>query len=238
MPSMVGAVTRLCVAAVAFSATTDYSKTTLEFARPNDGTFTRVAPGALPGQPWGSFTGKTLKVEDTLPVSDTYLVVMTMGDVSDIDVDVSDTYTVVFTMAADTSLAELVSDTYTPAWTMSVAGLSKTGDNLKPVTDTYTPVLTMTCAVNHLESVTDTYTPVLTMVSSKATSDLVVITDTYRPVLTMSVDLDAVAGLVNWPRSDTYTVVMTDTAALADAGEVDDIRITERAYGIIRIVEV
>lgn len=235
---MVGAVTRLCVAAVAFSATADYTKTLATSARPNDGTFTRLAPGALPAQPWGSFAGKTLKVEDTKPVTDTYLVVMTMGDVSDIDVDVSDTYTVVFTMNAQAGLGALVADTYTPVCTMSVAALSKTGDTVKPVTDTYTPVVTMAASIAVARSATDTYTPVLTMTASVAASDLVAISDTYTPVLTMTADLDVVAGSVNWPRSDDYTVVMTMTATVAEAGEVDAIRITERTYGIMRIAEV
>jgi hypothetical protein len=80
--------------------------------------------------------------------------------------------------------------------------------------------------------------PVLTFGMTVSTSDELTPSDTYIPVLTLTPYLQTIAAYVARSVTDTYVPVLTLTNTVRVAGEVDEIRITERPYYIIRIEEV
>lgn len=234
MAVLTGAITYLSLAGTPGPATyTEY--TAPGSSRPDDGQFTTLQLSGTPGRTFASFVDKVNNNYDRA-VSDTYLVVLTLGPVTDVDIDVDDAYTPVLTMQATAYLTRAVSDTLRPVVTMGVAALSKGGSTAKAGTDTYTPVLTLTSSLVHVISVSDTYTPVLTLSADALNkSDALTVADTYTPVLDLTPLLDTVVAQVGYSRSDSYVPILNMSATVNAAGDVDIIDIRSRPYWLIEI---
>ena len=238
MPSMLGAITALSLTATAGIPYGDLTKPDpVTGARPNDGQFTQLQITGTAGAV-RTYVAKTETNEDTKFGVDTYRLVFTMGDVSNVDVQVTDGYRVVFTMNAVALLSRAATDTYRPVMTMLNTSLTKSGTISKSAVDTYTPVLTMTAGLVTSLSSTDTYTVTLTMAGAVSASGEVLVTDTYTVVMDEVVETTAEQAFFSFAREDTYTVVFDMTARLGDFGEVDKIIIKHRPYYLIRINDV
>src|SRR5574343_501171 len=111
------------------------------------GAITVLALCAAPGRPPGSFAGKSAATADTKYVTDTYRPVLTLGDVTAVDVALTDRYVPTVTMSAVASLGKLASDTYVPVVTLAVAALQKAQGPDVAASDSYVPVLTLSAAV-------------------------------------------------------------------------------------------
>lgn len=239
MASLAGATTALQVSGLAGKPYGDTTKVLASVARPNDGAFTRLASWG-PAQPYGPFTGKTLSSGSPGPRSDTYRLVMTMSGVDAVTTLLSDTYSPVMQMIGGAGTGKIGADIYTPVMTMSRPLMNKTGETAVPVFDSYRLVMTMVAPspVPELFAQTDSYRPVMSMSITVSSAALVVMGDTYRAVLTETISTRTVDGELTWPRTDTYVVNFDMSARAAAASDVDRIRVHQRPFGRIKVIEI
>lgn len=200
--------------------------------------FTAHGPAGVAARLYGSFAGKAASTTDARFPTDTYRLVLTMGDVSEVAPQLVDRYVPTLAMSGVGGLARFGSDTYLPVVTLTVAALQKAGGPSLVVTDSLVPVLTMAAAQSFANSVADSLVPVLTMTCTAASAPEVTPSDTYVPVLGMTYLLDQTIGTVAVALTDTYVPTLSLSSGLRVAGEVDRIWITSRPCGRIRIREV
>lgn len=215
-----------------------YEKIPDTSARPEFGaTFTFLGPGGTPVAPW-SFDAKAESFENYTAAVDTYRLTLTMGDVGDITALLTDTYRLALGMSAYALPAKAATDTYVPVLTLYQAALDKSTVTPRAGADDYVPVLTMTAELPiYQAAAADSYVPVLTLAATVSTSNAVVLTDSYVPVLTFDPYVQSIQAGVARAAADSYVPVLELTVRLAIAGEVDDIKINDRPYGLIRIEE-
>jgi hypothetical protein len=236
MASLTGAITFLTLAGLPGQA--PYTQQLgASGGRPDDGTFTALTLTGTPGHVYGSFADKVEETSLTKPVTDRLVPRLTIGPVSDIDVDLTDTLIPVIRVSAYATLYRTVTDTLRPRLTETIPSLVKSGSVTILGTDTVVPVLTVTAVPTRLINVTDTLVPVLTEGVTYTVGNAATVTESIVPVLTVTTSLDQLVGSVNWPRSDTLIPVLRVTATAEAAGEVDIIHIALRPTGIIRINE-
>jgi hypothetical protein len=239
MALLTGAVTALALYGAAGQPPTgDFERSVSTSARTFTAAFTRPGLNGVAARPYGAFTGKAQGGEDTKALTDTYVPVLTFSDVSDVDVDITDTYRVSLSMTATADAVRAVLDTYAVRTTYSVGSLVKTGAVTKPATDSYVPVWSMEITQRDVYSATDTYVPVWTMAAAVASSDYLTLTDTYVPVVNFDYSLEQQSGEVSRSVIDSYVVTLDMALTTIVSGEVDDIIINERPYGLIRINEI
>ena len=237
MPLLTGAIAVLTLTGTPGHPPGSFTRDDPGTPRSYSGAFTRLGTGAGPAQVSGSFAGKAASTSDARSVSDTYRVVLTLGDVSEIEARTTDVYVPVLSMSAQTGLARLVADSYVPVLTLGIAALQKAATTDYGGSDTYVPVLTMAAAVTVEKSVTDSYVPVLTMGATASPGQAKGVSDSYVPTLGMTALLDTVIGSVTWSLTDTYVPMLTMSATVRVSGDVDRIHITLRPYGRIHLTE-
>lgn len=217
-----------------------FDKTTPVFPRPDDGVFGSRNPYGIAGYRYGDFV-KAPADTDARLVVDTYIAVMTLTPFDEAVGEVTDTYRALMGMSAIVFAqdpARLVTDTYRPVATFAVASVVKSGTVPKFAADTYTPVMTMHPVLQYVSALTDTYAPLMTMSAVVSAGATVEVFDTYAPLMDMDYSLQTAQAVVDWQRADVYIAIMDMRAKVADAGEVDNIRISSKPYGTIRIVEI
>ena len=169
------------------------------------------------------------------PVSDTYLVYMSLSNLDTILPETTDTYLPVLTLSATATASYVSTDTYLPRLTLTAQPPIVSGATPQFGTDTYMPVLTSSYALlaGELIEGSDTYVPIISESSDVVTADQVNATDTYIPVIywgwTRTVSTDEF--LVG---SDSYVPVMTLTGtATTVTRDVDKIVGSLKPFGVI-----
>jgi len=244
MPVFAGLVTYLALSGTPGLPPGDYEKIPEQTARPDFGSLTGLALTGTTRPSWGTFAAKTESTSDAKFVHDTYLVRTQFGDVSAVEAKLTDTYRAVLSLSGFSGLGKLTTDAYVPVLRLGYAGLDKAGETLiGPVTDSYVPVLTLAVSASGLsyqQAGSDSYVPVLTfgsLASALEASDEAVLTDDYVPVLSMVTYLQTILAAVDRGVLDSYVPVLTFSPTILEAGDVDDIEITERPYGLIDLEE-
>lgn len=238
MPVLVGLVTYLALTGTPGLAQAPGAKTEDTGAKENLTGITGLTPGGLPGRSYGTFAAKAEALEDSRSVVDTYRLALQMGDVSAIDALLTDTYRLAIDMSGYSLPAKEASDRYVPVLTLTQAALDKSTVTPRAGADSYVPVVTMTATLPvEQKVVADSYVPTLAMTVTVSTSAAVVLTDSYVPVIGMDPYVQGIQGAVARAVLDSYVPTLGMTVRLAIAGEVDDIKINDRPYGLIRIEE-
>lgn len=237
MPLLTGAIAVLTLAGTPGHPPGSFTRDDPGTPRTYGGPFTRLGALAGPAQVYGSFAGKAASTSDARSVSDTYRLVLTLGDVSEVEARTTDTYVAVLGMSAQGGIAHIVADSYVPILTLGVAALQKSVATDYSGSDSYVPVLTMASAVTVEKSGTDSYVPVLTMGATASPGQAKGVSDSYVPTLGMTALLDTVIGSVTWSLTDTYVPMLTMSATVRVSGDVDRIHITLRPYGRIHLTE-
>lgn len=238
MALLTAAVTFLTLAGTPGQPPGPFTRTPPGEPRTYSGAFTRLGTHGSAARVYGSFAGKAASTSDARFPVDTYRLVLTMGDVSEVAPQLVDRYVPTLAMSGVGGLGRFGSDTYLPVVTLGVAALQKASGPSLVVADSLVPVLAMAAAQSRANTVSDNLVPVLTMTCTASSAAERTPSDTYVPVLTMSYVLDGVPGTVEFPRTDTYVPVLTLSAAVQVSGEVDRIVITARPYGRIHLREV
>lgn len=238
MPVLVGLVTYLALSGTPGLWVTYTAKTEDTGAKEDVTGVTGLMPGATPGRSYSAFTAKAESLEDSRSVVDTYRLTLQMGDVNSVEALLVDTYRLVLNMGAYALPAKAATDTYVPVLTLYQAALDKSTVTPKAGADSYVATLDMvaTLPVEQIAGA-DSYVPVLTLAATVSTSDAIVLTDSYVPVLDLVPFVQSIQAGVARAAADSYVPVLELTVRLAIAGEVDDIKINDRPYGLIRIEE-
>lgn len=239
MPVFAGLVSYLALSGTTGLPPGDYAKTLSTSARPDDGTFTRLSLNGTAGRNYGTFAAKDPATADARSVTDTYMVRLQFGDVSEVSAATTDRYVAVLSLASVAGDTKAVTDTYVPVLIFGIAGMDKAAITPIAGSDTYVPALTFEAStVSYNAAGTDSYVPVLSLAITASPSDALEMSDTYVPVLGMNYVLQTVVASVSRSVIDSYVPVLTFNATLFVSGDVDGIRIEERPYGIIRIREI
>lgn len=194
----------------------------------------RMRAGAVPAADY-AIADKTPSLIDFKPVSDTYLVYMSLSNLDTILPETTDTYLPVLTFAASAVASYVSTDSYVPRLTLTASPPIVSGATPQFGTDTYRPVITesYTLLAGEFIEGSDTYVPIISESSSVVTADQVNATDTYIPVLywgwikTVSTDRTLTA-------SDSYVprLTLTGTASTV-VRDVDRIVGSLKPYGVI-----
>lgn len=238
MPVLAGLLTYLALSGTPGLWVTYAAKAEDTGAKENLTGITGLSPGGVPGRSYGTLSAKDAATADARSVGDTYRLVYTLGDVSEVSVALTERYVPVLGMSAVAGDTRAVTDTYLPSLTLGVGSLQKATGPTLSVSDSYVPALTMTPALVTTKAAADTLVPVLTLTGTVSTSNLQTPADSYVPVLTLSYALESTVGTVAHATTDSYVPVLTLTAAVQPSGDVDRIRITARPCGRILIREV
>jgi hypothetical protein len=207
-------------------------------ARPGD-QITKLRGAGLPSA-YFTITDKTESLDFFYPVTDTYLVYMSLGPLSDdITVLTTDTYRPVLVLSGSAVIAVPLADTYRPVLTLATSSVTRTGSTPVYGADSYRPVLALSVAslvAGEFIEGSDTYIPVMTFSAAGVVStDIVLATDTYVPVLQFGFTV-TVHSQRSVPVSDDYAVNLTLGASVNSIlADVDRIRITSRPYGQIKV---
>ena len=206
-------------------------------ARPGD-QITKLRGGTLPSA-YFTIADKTESLSFTYPVSDTYLVYMSLDPISDdITVITTDTYVPVLSLSGNAVIAVARTDTYVPRLTLQADPPTSSGATPVFAADIYLPVLTLGDAVvTEFTAVaaTDTYVPIIAFSSGAGPVmvDQVAASDTYIPVLRWGWTVTP-STQEFLPTTDNYVVRLTMTAtASAAVRDVDQIVGSLRPLGVI-----
>lgn len=238
MPVLAGLLTYLALSGTPGLWVTYAAKAEDTGAKENLTGITGLSPGGVPGRSYGTLSAKDAATADARSVGDTYRLVYTLGDVSEVSAALTERYVLALGMTSVAGDTRAVADTYLPSLTLGVGSLQKATGPTFAAADSYVPALTLAPALVSAKSATDSYVPVLGMACTVSTSNLQAPTDSYVPVLTLSYTLESTVGTVAHATTDSYVPVLTLTAAVQPSGDVDRIRITARPCGRILIREV
>jgi hypothetical protein len=229
----------------------------------HSGTFTRLVPSATPSQQYGSFAGKFAQTDFEkigLPMS--IVPVVTMGPVTDVDIDITMNIVPVLAMSSNVRQAltanasvvprlvmargsTLVSGTFPKAATASIVpqvSLTVTTNKSLPISMSVVPVLTSSASVDggsdNLEA-SASVIPVLTMAASaNITSNSITASASIVPVLSLTIGINRINAALNHDIVMTVAPILNMSSSVRTAGEVDHIHITGNPYGYIRITKV
>ena len=178
------------------------------------------------------------KTETTIfdkPVSDTYLVYMSLSNTDTVISEVTDTFRPILTFAASAVVSYISTDSYVPRLTLTASPPIVSGATPQFSVDTYIPVITesYTLLAGELIEGSDTYVPIISESSNVEAVDQVNATDTYIPVIywgwtkTVSTDQFLVG-------SDSYVPRMTLTGTASTVTrDVDRIVGSLKPFGVI-----
>ncbi len=233
-------------------------------ARTYSETFTRHGVHGVSAKPYGSFAGKAVTLTADKYVSMSVKPVVTMGQVTDVDIDTAG-YSVVpkLVMVSAAGQQKLCSMTVKPVLTQARSGSVITGTFPKTASMTVKPVLTMSVLREKAFTRPISIVPVLAMSSTvdfdaeelisgavsvvpvlAMSSTLAFNVDTRTsiasvvPVLTMTVTLAKVNASLSHDVVMVLEPVLTMRSSRKTSGEVDCINITARPCGHIRITKI
>jgi hypothetical protein len=230
----------------------------------HSGTFTRLSPPGVPGRLYGSFAGRSVATEDTKTSSLSVVPRVTIGDVTDVDVEnwfsaiprVTLSSAVRYEVASSLSLVPRVtqargavtsssfnkpsSASAVPVVTIAVSHLSKTFDS----TASLIPVVTLSNSVDTgadtLEATSDhSLIPVVTLSSSvddinQSKSN----SQSLIPVATLTTQVQRYTATVPWDIPFVVAPRVTLSINARISGDVDCIDISARPCGYIEITRV
>jgi hypothetical protein len=130
------------------------------------GPFTRLT--AIGGAQRVTFVAKTSSSGEDYTRTDSLVLVINDGPVTDVDIDVSDVMQMRITEGRQVGQTRFVIDTLNLRSTDTVASIVKTNDTARAGSDSLVPVLTEAASIRVLLSVSDSLVPVLTEASSVA----------------------------------------------------------------------
>jgi hypothetical protein len=221
------------------------------------GTFTRLSPAGFPGRLYGSFT-KSAATEDTKTSSFSIRPRVTIGDVTDVDLETTTTAiprvaltrsalrTATVTMSLVPSVTQArgsilssstdkqSSHSLIPRVTMSVVR-----DKQITVTQSLIPVVTLSSTVDDTFEeylTTQSLIPVVTLTNAVlATSLPKSSSHSLIPVVTMTHQVNRVDSATSLDAVQTLAPRVTLTCSAGRAGDVDQIEIITRPFGEIEI---
>jgi hypothetical protein len=228
----------------------------------HSGTFTRLVPSATPSGQYGSFAGKFAQTYFEQYVSMSIVPVVTMGPVTDVDIDI--TMNIVPRLAMSSNVRQaltanasvvprlvmargstLVSGTFPKAATASIVpqvSLTVTTNKSLPISMSVVPVLTSSASVDGGSDnlVADaSVIPVLTMAASaNVTSNSITASASIVPVLSLTIGINRINASLNHDIVMTVAPILNMSSSVQTAGEVDHIHITGNTYGYIRITKI
>ena len=237
MALLTAAVTSLALTGVPGPDYGDFTKTPTTGTRTYSSAFTRLGLGGTPSKTYGAFT-HAVETDVIVEVSDSLVAVITEGPVSDVDIDVTETMPVYVTESRAVGQNKIGNDTLIPVIRDQWQFVDKAGTTAKTGSDSLVPVLSESASLAILIGVTDSLVPVVTEASSLATGTGATGSDSVGVVLTETATTQKANALREFAVTDTLTLVLTDSAQVEIAGDVDRIvyRITPKGYIKVRFV--
>ena len=234
MPSLTGSKVELGLGGVPFSAETDYTKTVASGTRTDIGPITELSLWGVPGMVTGPYTGKSVATEFSFTVPVSIVPVLTLGDVTDIDLELTVVATPVLTVTASVAQTRSVDVSLVPVATWTLGGLTKTGDTAKAAAATITPVATVATSLVVQVTQDVSLIPVVTYTSGTlGISDAKLVDVSIIPATELEYQANIQLGQIAYSRSADLIPVVTVTAAVTESGDVD--RIKTRVWPVGRI---
>jgi hypothetical protein len=222
------------------------------------GTFTRLALTGTPGRLYGSFAGRGAATEDTKTSSFSIIPRVTIGDVTDVELETTLTAIPRSTLSSAVGRNTTVSMSCRPVVTQA-RGSILSSTILKTSSPSLVPVVTLSTALYKDITTTQSLIPVVTLSSSvddtyvetlNSQSLIPVVTLTAEvlgttepksndqsliPVVTLQHQLNRINSSQAWDVVQTIAPRVTLTCTAGRAGEVDRIEIIGKPYGYIEI---
>ena len=233
MPSLAGAVTLPTALGVPGSATTDYTKSVVSTPRPDSTIYTRLSLWGVPSVNYADFTGRAAVTSFSFTVPVSLVPVVSLGEVTDVDLDVTASVVPVVTVSAVVGQAKAAAVSIVPVLTWSLGGLVKTGDVPKAAAFTLTPVVTVSPSIVAQTSASITLTPVATVATSLSASDTKSAAISVVPALDVTPQLNVQLAAQATQSAFSVVPVVTVTASVVAAGDVDRVLTVIRPVGRI-----
>lgn len=259
MPALTG-ITRLGTHA-APTAPGPFSRVDSPVTEPRgSGPFTRLGLTGTAARLYGSFAGKVANTSANLPSAESVRPRVTIGPVTDVDTDVWADMVPRVTLTSVVSRSLSAAMTIRPRATMA-RGQVQSSSIFRTTSESVVPRVTLAYRLSRPQASAQTAIPVVTLAASvdatadaKASAPSIVPKVTLSasrvnlfadqasamsavPVVTLNEQVDRLEAVLNW----TVPMVITPSVGLdgraIPPGDVDDIRITERPCGVIRITE-
>jgi hypothetical protein len=234
-----------------------FTKSSTAGSRAGQGPFTRIT-GAGPARRNGSFAGKVEPTSDTKTSSHSLIPKVTIGDVTDVDIDVTHALIPRLTMSSVVQRNLAAAHSLIPRVTMSRGAVTSSSIS-RSSAHSLIPVLTQTYALNRPQIVAHSLIPVLTMSSvaddtlMEAASDhslipvvtmASVLSETDKsaahsliPVLTHATQVQRFNATVAWDIPHVLMPVVTMSSTVRETGDVDHIEIRMSPKGYIEITK-
>lgn len=223
--------------------------------------FTRLGTDGVPSLRYGSFAGKSESTTDTKFSSHSIIPRITIGDVTDVDIDITHSLIPRVTMSSVIRRQLTVTHSLVPRVTMSRGAIASSSFN-KPSSHSLVPKVTM--AVTHVSKtwgVSHSIVPVVTMenlvdgpydeiLSDHSIIPVVTMSSSVDdieqaksaahslvPVVTMNVQVDRYEAVIPWTVTHTLIPRVSMSSVARVAGDVDRIEITASPCGYIEITK-
>jgi hypothetical protein len=259
MPGQSTATTRLRPYGATGRTYGSFAKSPEEGSRAGQGPFTRITPAGVTGRRCGSFAGRAATTQNDEYSTHSIIPVVTIGDVTDVDVELTQSLIPRVTMSSVVGLVKNSTHSLIPRVTLARGQVTSSSFNKSSGHSLIPKVTLATTHVNKTFGVSHSLIPVVTLSSSVDTTFDEILSDhSLIPVVTMSSSVDdlvqpkasshsliPVVTLTNqvqrftanitWDIPHTIVPVVRMSAAPRIAGDVDRIDISTNPFGYIEI---